>query len=57
MNTEGSAFVAACSNNTSSAASSYNKGTALEFRVLLTFYCHEEGIQIQVYDIPFHTTK
>jgi hypothetical protein len=57
VHTKFSGFITACSDNTSAATPAYDKGSSIEFPVLLALHSHKKGIQIEVYDVSFHTAK
>jgi hypothetical protein len=52
-----SALIAACGNNSSATASTNDQWQALELRIAFYFNRYKKGIQIEMYDVPFHMAK
>jgi hypothetical protein len=57
MNSEPSSFITARRDDAATTAASYNKWLAEKFWVVFAFNSHKKSIEIQVYDVPFHTSK
>jgi len=57
MNPEPAGFVTACRNNAAATATSDDKRFASQPWIVFAFYGNKEGIEIEVYDVSFHTTN
>jgi len=57
MNTEPPGFITACGYHAPAAATSYNKRLADKPGIVLAFYGDKECIEVEVYDVPFHTSN
>jgi hypothetical protein len=57
MNTEPPGFVTACGNYAPATATPYNKRFADKPGIVFAFYGDKECVEVEVYDVPFHSSK
>jgi hypothetical protein len=57
MYSESSGFIATCCDNSPPATASYNKRLSYELGVILAFNRYKKSIEIEMYNVPFHTSK
>jgi hypothetical protein len=54
---ERSRLISAGGNNTPAAASADDKGPPLQPGIAFALHGYKKGVQIEVYDVPFHEAK
>jgi hypothetical protein len=50
-------FITTGGDDSATTAAAYNERASLQPRISLALHSYKKGVQIQVYDVPFHAAK